>query len=57
MAKRLAETLAAGSTRAELIELPKDRDIRGNSHIMMQDDNNAEIAAMISTWLQRARIR
>lgn len=55
--RSMADALAAGGTTAELIELPKDRDIRGNSHLMMQDDNNAEIALMISAWLQRARIR
>jgi hypothetical protein len=28
-----------------------DIGIKGNSHMMMQDRNNAEIAAVIQTWL------
>ena len=40
---------AAGGT-AEWINLP-DIGIKGNSHMLMQDKNNAEIADVIQKWL------
>jgi pimeloyl-ACP methyl ester carboxylesterase len=40
---------AAGGS-ADLIELPKIG-IKGNSHMMMMDRNNREIADVISKWL------
>lgn len=41
-----------GKVPAELIYLPEDLEIYGNSHIMMQDSNNEEIANIISSWLK-----
>ena len=40
---------AAGGT-VDVINLP-EIGIKGNSHMMMQDKNNAEIAEVIQKWL------
>ena len=42
-------TQAAGGS-FELVMLP-DIGIKGNSHMLMQDKNNAEIAEVIQKWL------
>jgi hypothetical protein len=39
----------AGGT-VDVINLP-DLSIKGNSHMLMQDKNNAEIAEVIQKWL------
>ena len=31
--------------------MPEDQRVNGNSHLMMQDENNAEIAELIIAWL------
>ncbi|MCK8783628.1 esterase [Roseomonas sp. NAR14] len=41
----------AGGT-ADTLDLPA-QGIRGNSHMLMMDDNNAEIAARIQDWMAR----
>jgi len=41
---------AAGGT-ADVVDLPK-AGIQGNSHMMMMDKNNAEVAALIQAWLE-----
>jgi hypothetical protein len=41
---------AAGGT-ADVVDLPK-AGIKGNSHMMMMDKNNAEVAALIQAWLE-----
>lgn len=40
---------------AEVIYLP-DRGIRGNSHFMFQEMNNAEIADLVAAWLQKHKL-
>ena len=40
--------LAAGGS-VDVVELPG---IKGNSHMMMMDKNNTEIAALIQNWLE-----
>jgi hypothetical protein len=40
---------AAGG-KAEMLHLP-DRGIRGNSHMLMQDKNNTEVADLILKWI------
>lgn len=47
---RLDGLLKRAGARAELWRLP-DRRVRGNSHMLMMDDNSAEIAAEIISWL------
>lgn len=37
--------------RGEVISLPKELDIFGNTHLMMQDNNSAFIADLILDWL------
>ena len=39
-----------GGVTVDVINLP-DLGIRGNSHMLMQDKNNAEIAEVIQKWL------
>ncbi|HVY16516.1 MAG TPA: hypothetical protein VHB27_14915, partial [Rhodopila sp.] len=38
--------------RVEVIDLPQ-RGIRGNSHMLMMERNNGEIAELIDAWLQQ----
>jgi pimeloyl-ACP methyl ester carboxylesterase len=45
-----AADLAAAGGRVERWDMPS-RGIRGNSHMMMMDDNNETIAALIGDWL------
>ena len=42
--------IAAGGI-ADVVDLPKTG-IKGNSHMMMMDKNNTEVAALIQTWLE-----
>jgi pimeloyl-ACP methyl ester carboxylesterase len=49
--KMTAETLAGQGTTAAFVDLPADKKIRGNSHLMMLDDNSDELAGMIAAWL------
>jgi len=44
------EALRAAGGQAEAVDLPA-RDIRGNSHLMMMDRNNAQVAGVIQEWL------
>jgi pimeloyl-ACP methyl ester carboxylesterase len=48
---------SAAGTAAEFVSLPDDRNIKGNSHLMMQDDNNLVLAGMILAWLGSHGIR
>ena len=45
-----AQAIKAAGGAADWINLP-DIGIKGNSHMLMQDKNNAEIAAVIQKWL------
>jgi hypothetical protein len=54
----VAETQAGGLTgrrcradRAEMLA-PPGRGIRGNSHMIMQDKNNLQIADLILRWIE-----
>ena len=40
----------ARGRRIDVVDLP-DVGIKGNSHMMMMDKNNAEIADLIQKWL------
>ena len=44
------QALREGGGRAEGLRLPAEG-IFGNTHLLMVDDNNAEIAARIMAWL------
>jgi hypothetical protein len=45
-----AAAVRAGGGTVDVINLP-DIGIKGNSHMLMQDKNNAEIAEVIQKWL------
>src|SRR4051812_4938049 len=47
---KYAEALKAAGGSADWIDLP-DIGIKGNSHMMMQDKNNDQVAEVISKWL------
>ena len=49
---KMAEEISSAGGKGEVIWLPK-LDIKGNSHLLMQDNNNDEIARMIIEHLQR----
>jgi pimeloyl-ACP methyl ester carboxylesterase len=46
-----ADSIRAAGGSADVVDLPKVG-ISGNSHMMMMDKNNAEIAALIQNWLE-----
>lgn len=50
MARKFVEAINRHGGRATLVELPK-LGIRGNTHFLMQDLNNAELAGLLSEWL------
>ncbi|UZE48667.1 esterase [Rhodopseudomonas sp. P2A-2r] len=45
-----ADGIKAAGGIADVVDLPKVG-IKGNSHMLMMDKNNAEVAALIQTWL------
>ena len=47
---RIRQRLQGGGRQPRLIDLP-DVGIKGNSHMMMMDKNNDEIAEFIQNWL------
>lgn len=47
-----AELIEEHGGRAELLELTDER-VYGNTHLMMQDDNNIDIAERIMRWIDR----
>lgn len=47
-----SERIAKLGGRAETLRLPEDRGISGNTHLMMQDANSAEIAAILIDWVR-----
>ncbi|MFN5666293.1 MAG: esterase, partial [Bradyrhizobium sp.] len=46
-----ADAISAAGGSADVVDLPKVG-IKGNSHMMMMDKNNAEVAGLIQTWLE-----
>jgi pimeloyl-ACP methyl ester carboxylesterase len=46
-----ADSIRAAGGSADIVDLPKVG-ITGNSHMMMMDKNNTEIAALIQNWLE-----
>ncbi len=46
-----AELFSRNGGHGEVIDLVADHAVRGNSHIMMQGDNNDFIAGLIMDWL------
>ena len=45
-----ADAVRAGGGKVDVVNLP-EVGIKGNSHMMMQDKNNAPIADLIEKWL------
>ena len=48
---KFGDAIQAAGGSVDVVDLPK-RGIKGNSHMLMMDKNNAEIAALIQTWLE-----
>jgi hypothetical protein len=46
-----AEGIKAAGGSVDVVDLPQ-AGIKGNSHMVMMDKNNAEIAALIQKWLE-----
>lgn len=51
MARKFVDAINRHGGNATLVELPKIG-IYGNTHFLMQDLNNAELADLLDTWLQ-----
>lgn len=54
--KATAEAIQGFGTHARFIDLPGELDIKGNSHLMMQDNNSDDLADLIVQWLQTGQI-
>jgi pimeloyl-ACP methyl ester carboxylesterase len=50
-ARRYHDALRASGGRSTWVYLP-DRGVRGNSHMLMMDNNSAEIAELIHDWIR-----
>jgi pimeloyl-ACP methyl ester carboxylesterase len=50
--ERYVEKIKAAGGDAEMMYLPK-MGIRGNSHMLMQDRNNLQLADMVITWIDK----
>lgn len=50
--REASRLIAAAGGRSSTIHLPDDKNIKGNTHLMMQDVNNMDIAALIMDWLR-----
>ena len=46
-----ADAIKAAGGSVDVVDLPKVG-IKGNSHMMMMDKNNAEVASLIQSWLE-----
>ena len=46
------EAITKAGGKVEVVDLPK-AGIRGNSHMLMMDKNNADVAALIQGWLEK----
>ena len=46
------ELINKNGGKAEMIDLP-EKGIFGNTHLLMQDTNNAQIADMVATWINK----
>lgn len=55
LCKALAERLRAAGVQAQVVSLPEDLGIRGNSHLMMFENNSDDIAELIEKWLSLRR--
>lgn len=49
--RKASDMIAAAGGDATTINLPEDRGIQGNTHLMMQDKNNMEIGDIVIAWL------
>ena len=49
---KFIEAVRAAGGKGDIVDLPAIG-IRGNSHMMMMDRNNAEIASLIQQWLEK----
>ena len=52
MARKFVETVNRHGGNATLVELPKIG-IYGNTHFLMQDLNNDELAELLDEWLSK----
>ena len=48
-----SDLISAAGGDAQTIRLPEDLGIDGNSHLLMQDSNSAEIAALLIDWMKK----
>ena len=50
--RKFVDQVKAAGGDAQLMELPK-LGIKGNSHMLMQDKNNLQLADLILTWIDQ----
>ena len=55
MAKQFVDTINRHGGQAELVHLP-ERGITGNSHFLMGEKNNAQLAELMADWLKEKEL-
>ncbi|MBQ5344325.1 MAG: alpha/beta fold hydrolase [Acidaminococcaceae bacterium] len=55
MARKFAETVNRHGGNATVVELPK-LGIKGNTHFLMSDLNNGQLASLLDQWLQEQKL-
>ena len=55
MARKFAETINRHGGNATLVELPK-LGIKGNTHFLMSDLNNGQLADLFDKWLREQKL-
>lgn len=55
MARKFAETVNRHGGNATVVELPK-LGIKGNTHFLMSDLNNGQLAGLLDQWLQEQKL-
>ncbi len=56
MARKFVDTINRHGGNAKLVELPKIG-IHGNTHFLMQDLNNDELASLLDSWLKEQKLQ
>jgi len=56
MGRKFVETINKHGGKATLVELPKIG-IKGNTHFLMQDLNNVELADLLDKWLKENNLK
>ena len=49
--RKASNIISAAGGNATTYNLPEDKGINGNTHLMMQDRNNSDIGSIVIEWI------